>query len=310
MVFLYSAIKCVLVFLAVLFVAIRSPPTSILLHVNAFFPTTNCRRRCNHCRPIPIQSLERDCNSNNWSISSSPPPSSSLFGQSPWLQRQSYYEDDAHYEDHRTLQQQQQESIEQRSLTELNEPCVRQPTSHQQQRSFEKIVSYDTGGNSFAEPIEQSELSVGRRNGKTMYSEVGVCSTSTSRSGAYRLLKKNSKPDILSPELTVGRTSRYNGNKYTNGGQLHQQENQSRLGGGGGGILQHYGTGTYSFSQPINAPELTTSRSRSRSDGGRPQSLSFKKQVYSDIHYIRSLQSSNVNYSVDNDNDEYRNGNW
>jgi len=143
-----------------------------------------------------------------------------------------------------------------------------------------------------------------------MYSTVGVCSTSSSsrsRSGTYRrALPKQSKPDIVSPgELTVGRTRDNGYSKSTSGGQLHHQQGEHQQ--SGGGILQHYGTGAFSFSQPINPSESITGGIRSRSDGGRPRSLSFQKQEgYSGIHYIQSLQSSNA----DNDNDEYRNGNW
>jgi hypothetical protein len=134
-------------------------------------------------------------------------------------------------------------------------------------------------------------------------------SSGRSRSGDYpRALPKQSKPDTLSPgELTVGRTRDNGYSKSTNGGgQLHRQQGKHHH-QPGGGILQHYGTGAYSFSQPINPSESMTGGIRSRSDGGRPQASSFQKQEgYSGIHYIQSLQSSNA----DNDNDEYRNGNW
>ena len=104
----------------------------------------------------------------------------------------------------------------------------------------------------------------------------------------HRGLAKQSKSDMLQPELTIGRT-RDNGYKFTNGGQNRSDS----------GSLQHYGTGEYSFSQPINPSEAMTGGIRSRSDGGRRQTLPLKK------HY--GLQLSNTD---SDNNDQYRNGDW
>ena len=151
------------------------------------------------------------------------------------------------------------------------------------------------GGNSFAEPIKQPELSVGRRNGMTQYSSPSghqyetfrMQPASESKPNFHRFIGGSSyffsripqkmKPAKISPELTVGRT-RHNGFNLS-----HQQESKYSV--------LPYGSGAYSFSQPIGPSPLTAGRSRIRSRGARSQQSTFESQIVDNVNNFVGLQS-------------------
>lgn len=383
MVFKPSAIPlliCVLVSLG-----IGSSLVPRLLPVDGLLQTINRYSCRNHFRSISMQKIMPNYKSCSTSSSLS----------SSWVEQESYYEDN------------QWNTIEEMSQAEYNEYAREQWRSPQQQyqqrrgRTFGEIVSYDTGGNSFAQPIQQPELSVGRGYSQSGYSEIeaheeerkffesdanvsgqifnklpagpplrnekvaweeeprdheqqlqrtnvadsdinsqsmgqgsqgewcqqqqvgysmgksnndnekislqaygdgfrtdgarksGYPRTTGGRSGGgggtYRRGLRKPKHETLSPELTVGRT-RNNGYKTTNSRNSSSkfnhlpQDNESTL-FGGGGVLQHYGTGTDSFSQPIGPGEFTTGRTRSWSDGSSNPSSSLEKQGQNNSSY-------------------------
>jgi hypothetical protein len=109
------------------------------------------------------------------------------------------------------------------------------------------------GRAAFAGKIESSSSRRNRKSSGPFYA-LGERIESATKSGRCRVtVHRKPKPDIISPELTIGRSDRRQQAR-----SMVSRGNQARF--GAGDVLQHYGTGTYSFSQPIDPPDLTIGR--------------------------------------------------
>ncbi|VEU34920.1 unnamed protein product [Pseudo-nitzschia multistriata] len=263
--------------LVFLFFSSRSPQnSSVLPSAEAYLPTTTTNHRRHHgCRYFQAIPKQEGKNSNKKSIrkrktttslSTISSISSSLFERPSWLQcdpfpyaqldvqgQQPYVKPFEDYHD-------QEENY----------------LHNQQQQPSERIVSYDTGGDSYGQPIDPPELSVGRgRSNKNKQSKHYPNIRPSGELGQPEQKRKHREPDlqriqsyttdgksfaqpIRPPKSSVGRAKTNNNNnnrkrKYFGTGgewtQLQQQNQEEKE------QRQSYASGGSSFKQPTQEPE-------------------------------------------------------